>query len=525
MLELSSYGETSETLAADRRLWRVPLALRPYDYALTAILALAALWLWKTAFAPVFRTGFRSDDSFFLAVSPLSLHDVVDWFLVPADESGYYRPMARLLWSLCSALGASEPWHFQAVSIALLLGAGACLFISLQLLHRNAPLAVAGAGAFLLSIVHVKNLFWITLWFHTAAAFFASAVFLCFGLSAQRRQPWARRLGLACLLAAYTCDNAMHCLAVLPLAFDWVYVPRVSGESLLRRGLRVAWYARDHLLLSAVFFLFVYVVGAPLNRIPHNHLSLVDPGNLRAFFGYFVATLWHSEGDGSMPFFWQYPWLIWPVSAALLAMLVGGFLWDRRFLLFLGFAVGTSFVISLLNERWQVEYATPLALAVMGMISAALAGAIELAPARLRVGLSYGLALGWVLVAFYSARVNLPRFAVQYLQESDETSAFVEAVRRLDRATPRGKVFYFAEMDGDALRAAPFAHFVQAGLWQMVPGRAYVFRRLLFWTGEGAGLLTEDGRWVRAYLDPARPFLALRCGPGFCAEMPATGAP
>jgi len=506
-----------ETLKLERKLWqKFPRSSKP-EFFLLALIAAVSAWLWLHLFAPIFQTGFMADDSIFLAVSPPSLHDIANWFLVPVDDSGYYRPFSRVLWSLMSAMGATTPGEFQIATLCLLFGAGFFLFLGLKSVHSNLSLAVAGSVAFVFSLAHAKSLFWITVWFNTASAFFASATFAFFCMAAKSGSVWQRRAGLVCLAGAYASNNAMHSMGIVPLAIDFVFLCRYEEESGLSRFRRLLWRAKDHLLVSASFFLFIYGCGHPFSRTSQFHIHLFDIGNFRGLLGYVTASFWHPFGDGPMPAILENPLEVQAVTLGVMILFVFGFLWDRTFLIFSSLLVGTAFVISLLHDRWEVEYAAPVALGVAALISAGLAGVCTLLPLG-KKAVSYALCAGWIYCSYQFALEGMPAFARDYLRDTSATAEFMRSIRELDQKLPRGRVFLFKKMEGPNLGSAPFGHFMGAAFWEMLPGRAYLLRPGIFISGEGMGMQDENGSWANENLNRAKPYIEILCGPGGCRE-------
>ena|GEM_PF-3755926 len=471
--------------------------------------ALLALVLWRIAFARVFEGWFLWDDPRFRAVSPLSFSDFFYWFGTAVDDNGYYRPFARLLWSWSSALGATEFAHFQRVSFALLGGTTAFLYYTISRLFGNRPVALAAACGFALAGVHLKTLLWTSVWFHEASCFFASANLALLVMHYEKRRAWARPLSLAALFLAYSTNNGMHSWALVPLILDFVFSSKDKDETLPSWLKKVLWKAKDHLLLSAAVFTFIYLLHDPFLQ-QRDMVAWTLHGNAKAFALYVASSIAHPWGDG--PAYTAYPLWLSALTALTIFTALVGFLFDRKMLIASAALVGAAFVISLLHGRWQVEYSIPVGMAVALLQG----GAVSLAIKRLPQ-LGWLLAPAWIFGCFHvTSEIVAPVFVQSYLADSKVSEAFVESIKKLDAEEKPGRIFVLSEMKGQRLRSAANAHFLRPAVLLYTPGRAFFLDSKLFQTGEDFGLEEVSSPWVKKVLSQAADPLYLLCGDYGC---------
>ncbi len=481
------------------------------SFALAA-LALLGLVLWRLAFARVFEGWFLWDDPRFRAVAPLSLSDLPNWFGTAADDNGYYRPFARLLWSWTTALGATDFSHYQSASFAMLAGATVCLHYVISRLFLNKPIAIAAATGFALSGVHLKTLLWTSVWFHEASCLFAAANLALQIASYHKQNQKLRHLSLLSLFLAYATNNGMHSWALVPIAVDAVFLNKQESESIPNWLKRLAFKSKDHLTLSLALFAFIYVLNDPFVQ-QRDMVHVFDFGNVKAFALYVASAIAHPWGDG--PAYTAYPIWLTGLAALTIAIAALGALLDKKMLIGTATLFGTAIVISLLHGRWQVEYSIPVAMAVAILQG----GAVSLAIRKFPIA-GWALAPLWMAGCFVvTSEVVAPVFVQSYLTDSKVSKAFVESIIKLDAEEKPGRVFVLTELKGQRLKSAANAHFVHPAVLLYTPGRAFFLDSKLFQTGEDFGMEEASSPFATKVLKDSGPPVKLLCGDYGCEKI------
>lgn len=478
-----------------------------------AAFAVGAL-LWALAVKAELGAGYwYSDDSYFRYAPPASPRDMLAHLLTPVDSSGYYRPLATVIFSLASLLPSQTFGAYQWIVIALIILGGAMLAWATQLLLRS-PGAGALAGLlYIFSPTHVKTLVWVTLLFQSAAAGFAAAALafrIHYHLEKSTRSRW---LSLLCWYLAIASNNGIHSFALTLLAVDFA----LHGGS-WKQKLRAS---ADHLALSLTVFAWIYVLNSPFRRTNIPLTDLLSPlPALGAFTDYIKVSLLHYLGDSAAtdvngaPF---YERMMGPLVLLFACLLPR---WGRRLAVIPFCLAGAGIVIALHHHRWSVEYGLPLALGT-GMAAGAAFWLATGCGARQTKALPLVALLALPFLLREKFLWEQRPFRDFFVREQKVMRTFTENLQRIDAELPPGRPI-LVRVAGTVMAEAPQLHYLNFSVNMDFERRLVLFRPEDFHSGESLGWNNPAEPMIEAVLKGAEPPLEVICTNEEC-RLPEKG--
>lgn len=316
------------------------------------------LHLWRDTLS----TGFIREDSWLYSTAPPSLYDIVCSFFFRLDELWYHRPTRMWVFSFSTFLFGVRPEPLHVVSWGCLFGSMFFFYRILRGWFSSPLLILACLGAFALSSVQGKTLYWpAALHNHLALFFAAGALYF-------RLRDNARVLSLLFFtLAMYSRESMMGWIVPL-IAADYFRIP--EGERSFNRLAR----ASADLALAVLFVLATYYTSGTFSASEMGRRLQIGPwATLQALASYIVAVIGWTDGEWSH--YWQLDFDGWQLAIVAFTLSFWAYLAWRAIRYraaieaqLLAMAVGGVAFLLLHQDNWEVEYAVVFAAALAAQL-------------------------------------------------------------------------------------------------------------------------------------------------------------